>query len=451
MRRKTHRASRKLSRNRRRNTFKKRKTNRKRGGRPYDSSPENSVRQLGYEEDCERNPRDPNCSEESDIRTPKERKKIFCRDYTITKERKEELDQEVQELQNKLAEYGKPKKQPSQMKGELTIKKRELREITDKLYSFSDRSSLKRGSIKSLEDCDEESEEESVKERLKFKNIPSRGKEYLKNMSLHGKSLQCHDSEGIVAWWKQNKTKYPRVTDIIEGRKGTTSYVVNIFPGKETTMRYSELSQIVTKLRKIPNFKGKIQQSFWKTSRFRSKYNNCIDRIKEINEFLKKIKQHQQDIEEYDYDTGEKWTEDLNRLLNGDDDVYHLSEVDIEGALIPTLQREDYMKELAKQVQNRRVSDSDRDSYACDIYNILLINSDKKKKQKQNPKIKIDEESSKSDLKKADREIILKFHPDKLDQMVRYEKLTKKDGESLKYIFHEVYTPAKDYLAEKRQ
>lgn len=450
MRRKTHRASRKLSRNRRRNTFKKRKTNRKRGGRPLGSSPEYPP--IPYETDRGRHSKgadygavtpysspNPEDSPGRDKRTPKKR---FCDQLKKSQDEFSQLKEELDELSGDLE--GTTGKNWKRINNQIKAQKKKL----EKAYTFTTRtdSELKEGGIKDIKECDEEIVKRS------FKNIPSRGKEYLKKMSLHGKSLQCHDSYKIDEWFERNKSKHPRVTEIIQGEKDTTSYVVNIFPGKETTMRYSELSQIVTKLRKNPNFKGKIQQSFWKTSRFRSKYNNCIDRIKEINEFLTKIKTYQQDIEESDYDTGEKWTEDLNRLLNGDDDVYHLSEVDIEGALIPTLQRKDYMIELAEQVTNRRVSDSDKDEAAYEIYNSLLNNSDKKKKkQKQRPKIKIDEESSRSDLKRADREIMVKFHPDKLDQMVSSDNLTPKEGESLKYIFHNVYTPAKDYLAEKRQ
>ena len=419
MRRKTFRASRKLSR-KRKNTFKKRKTNRKRGGRPLGSSP----LQLEYEKDCERYPSDPACSEESNTRTPQERKKIFCEDFKITNKALEELREELEREESLLSQKMKAREK-KKLRKNIKKTKNALEDAERNVNRFYTPAELGKGGINDVNEC----EEKSVKDSFNLKNISSRSKKYLKNMSLHGKSMNCHDNSDFDAWFDRNKSNYKHITEII-GKGDKTLYVVNISPGNPSTMRYSELSDIVAELRKYPAFKGKIKRKIFRTSRFKSRYDNCKDRIKEINSWLTTIKNNKSFIEEKHLG---RTINNLSRLINGDDDAPHLSEDEYERAFIDTIHREDYMKELADKVRDGR-NHSTRENAAYEIYNIL-----------QN-KFTIDKNSSREDIRKANVAISRAYHQDRINKAIWDKTITKTQGDKIQYIFKEVYPPAKEFF-----
>ena len=420
MRRKTHRASRKLSNNRRRNTFKrrrtykKRKTYRERGGSP--------TLELPYEPDPVRDPegheRLLDAERQSRINTECDALKSYYKE-------KAELEQKIPELEGEKL-VAKGKKAKGKVKGKITTSKNLLRDVLNNISLIEKNSNKVEGfdSTECLGKSDDEEESFGLKKALK-------------NASFHGTSLKCHgkkstEDDDVATWLKEHGFDFPRVTGIKLGKKNRTAYVVNIFPSKSSEFHYNELSKIIKKLKKIPHFKKILRKDWFITSRFKSRYSNCIARIKEINGWLTIIKDNNEEVKDLIDSNSEKWITGLSRLMNGDKSI-NLGETELEDAsYVNAIEKLVYLEHLEKKLKSRDIDESIEVAY--EVYNILQ------------DKIKISRRSTQEDIKIAGRFIGRVYHPDKLDQRKNEGKLEKRKAERLKKVYGHIYEPAKEIL-----
>ena len=411
MKRKTHRASRKLSKNRRRNTFKrrrtykKRKTYRKRGGSP--------TLDLPYEPDPVR---DPEGYKIWKINTECDALKSYYKE-------KAELEQKIPELEDE--KLVAKKRAKGKLQGEITTSQNRLGVVLKDISRIEKNSNKVEGfdSKECLGKSDDEEESFGLKKALK-------------NASFHGTSLKCHGKKStrdddVATWLKEHGDEIERVTEIKKGKKNRTEYVVNIFPSKSSEFHYNELSKIIKKLKKIPHFKI-LRKDWLITSRFKSRYSNCIARIKEINGWLTIIKDNVKEVKELIDSNNEKWINGLSRLMTGDEST-NLGETELEDASYENaIEKLSVLNALESRLKSGDIDESIKAAY--EVYNILQ------------GKIEINSNSTREDIRRAGRFIRLVYHPDKLDQRLQEGKLEERQAERLKKVYSYIYEPATEFL-----